>query len=159
MRYRLGTLWILLAVLLVWITAGIGFAVWNSDAREYPETSAIPAEASQPATESRTLSLRVTKAHDHLGHDIAEPDSDGGMHPVWIDATRGRLTDTGEEFVIWWNHNEIENTPFRFEDGKTYAIEYKDELEDGVMGYEGKCLHVGKLVAAPIKTARHPTGR
>ncbi|MHC4505719.1 MAG: hypothetical protein ACYTFI_20635, partial [Planctomycetota bacterium] len=58
---------------------------------------------------------------------------------------------TGEKFVVWWNNNEIKDTPFTFEAGATYDICYEGKLEDAVMGYKGKCLHVRRLVSVKAR--------
>jgi len=86
--------------------------------------------------------FQVVKASEHLGHST---DAEGG-HAVWCDGSRGRLADTGEDFVVWWSNNEIKDTPYRFEGGKTYTIQFKGALDDGIMGYEGRCLHISGIV-------------
>ena len=66
----------------------------------------------------------------------------------------GTLADTDHELVVWWDHNARKDLHSRFEDGKTYRIQYQGGLEDGVMGYyKGKCLHIGKVVKieGPVK--------
>ena len=89
------------------------------------------------------LTLRVTNANEHLGHPTAEGNSN--VHPVWCDGCRGRLVGTDEEFVIWWNSGENQDAPHRFENGQTYEVQYEGELQSGVMGFQGKCLHIRQL--------------
>lgn len=91
--------------------------------------------------QSKHVTLTVIEAKQHLGHNITE----SGGHSVWIDACRGRLADSDEEFVIWWNGGEIRDHPFQFETGKTYRLAYEGDLETGVMGFEGKCIHIKRL--------------
>ena len=100
--------------------------------------------------QSEDITLTVIDANQHLGHNLTE----SGGHSVWIDACRGRLNGTDEEFVIWWNAGEIRDYPFKFEKGKTYKISFQGDVEDGVMGFEGKCLHVGK-----VKSVEQPAGK
>jgi hypothetical protein len=92
----------------------------------------------------------VDDPNSHLGHSFARA---GGTHyhPHWIDGCRGRIVGTGEKFVVWWNNNEIKDTPFTFEAGATYDICYEGKLEDAVMGYKGKCLHVRRLVSVKAR--------
>jgi len=101
----------------------------------HPNTSDRIAECTR-------IVFQVVKASEHLGHST---DAEG-RHAVWCDGCRGRLVDTGEDFVVWWSNNEIKDTPYRFENGKTYAIQFKGALDDGIMGYEGKCLHITQVV-------------
>ena len=96
------------------------------------------------SADTTSLTFRVTKANEHLGHSTAAEGS--SIHPVWCDGCRGRIVGTDEEFVVWWNNNEIKNYPFQFQDGKTYSLLIKEKLDDGVMGYEGKCAHVSQVV-------------
>jgi len=94
--------------------------------------------AGQPANIVR---IEVVRASEHLGHSIDQ----GGGHSVWCDGARARIVGTGEDFVIFWINTTPANLPFRFEEGRRYAVRYSGELEDAVMGYEGKCLHVGSI--------------
>jgi hypothetical protein len=107
----------------------------------------LRAAKTAPANSTRRkLFLQVNQANEHLGHSTAEGDSN--VHPVWCDGCRGRMVGTGEELMIWWNNNEIRDTPLRFEDGKTYEIQYSGEFEDGVMGFSGKCLPIRNIKSA-----------
>ena len=95
--------------------------------------------------EMHTVSFRVEKASQHFGHSTSEVD---GMlvHPAWIDGCRGRLIRSGEPFIIWWNNNEIRDLPFRFEEGRTYLLQFQGEPDTGIMGYKGKCLHIRRVL-------------
>ena len=97
----------------------------------------------QSKAATASIVFRVTKAKEHLGHDT---EAVTHIHRFWYDGCMGILVDSKEKFVIWWMNNEIQSTPYRFEDGKTYSIQFKGDLEAGVMGYEGKCLRVTKII-------------
>jgi hypothetical protein len=96
-------------------------------------------------TALRTATIRMQKTNVHFGHSTAQRD-DMLVHPDWIDGCTGSLVGTGEPFAIWWNNNEIRDLPLRFEAGKTYLVEFRGEMGTGIMGYEGKCLHVQSIV-------------
>jgi len=89
------------------------------------------------------LVLRVWQAKMDLGHFTAEGSSN--VHPAQYEGCYSLSVRTGEQVVIWWVNNEIEQTPFRFEAGKTYEIQYRGEFEDSVMGFRGKCLPITRL--------------
>lgn len=92
--------------------------------------------------------IEILKPEEHLGHSIDE----NGGHSTWCDGSRGRIPGSGEDFVIWWNNGENKDRPFRFEPGKTYSVEFKGKLGTGVMGYQGKCLHLGQVLKVePVK--------
>jgi len=96
-----------------------------------------------------SLVLRVWQANMDFGHSTAEGSSN--LHPAQYEGCYCMSVRTGEQIVIWWVNNEIQQTPFRFEAGKTYEVQYKGEFEDGVMGLRGKCLHIGKLIKVQVK--------
>ncbi len=93
------------------------------------------------------LTIRVTQAEVHLGHSTEAGQS--SHHPVWIDGCRGRIVGTEEEFILWWNGGEIRDYPLAFEAGKTYKLSIKGKLDDGVMGYHGKCAHISQVLKKP----------
>jgi hypothetical protein len=90
------------------------------------------------------VTFRVTQAQEHLGHSTEAGESSG--HPVWIDGCRGRIVGTEEEIMVWWNGGEITDFPFQFESGNTYKLTIKGTFGDGVMGFQGKCLHIGQVL-------------
>jgi hypothetical protein len=90
------------------------------------------------------LTIRVTQADEHLGHST-EAGGSGG-HPVWIDGCRGQIVGTDEELMLWWNGGEINDYSFHFENGKTYKLTIKGEVGDGVMGFQGKSIHIDQVL-------------
>jgi hypothetical protein len=99
------------------------------------------------------LTFRVTKAVEHLGHST-EFQEGATIHPLWIDGCRGEIVPTEEAFMVWWNGGEIRGYPFKFEDGETYILEIRGELDGAVMGYEGKCVHVSKVAKVEASPGR-----
>ena len=93
-------------------------------------------------TDTTAITFRVIKAQEHLGHDT---EAGTRIHRFWYDGCKGMLPESKEEVVIWWLNNEIKDTSCRFEDGKTYNIQFKGGFKNGVMGYEGKCLRVTSI--------------
>jgi hypothetical protein len=97
--------------------------------------------AGKPALQS--VRVEILNADEHLGHNITTE----GLHTVWVDGCRGRIAGTDEPFVIFWVNNRIKDSPFRFLQGRTYTLRYSGELETGIMGYKGKCVEVGRVMA------------
>ncbi len=102
---------------------------------------ALPSQHEAPGRPAGVVRIEVVRTEEHLGHSINE----GGGHSVWCDGTRARVIGTGEDFVVFWINNEIARLPYRFEEGRRYTVRYSGALGDAVMGYEGKCLHVGSI--------------
>jgi len=90
------------------------------------------------------MTIRVMQAEEHLGHSTEAGES--SHHPVWIDGCRGRLVGTEEEFMLWWNGGELKDYPFQFQNGKTYVLTIKGNIENGVMGFRGKCIHISQVL-------------
>lgn len=88
------------------------------------------------------IRVEVVKADEHFGHNITE----AGVHTVWCDGCRARVVETGDPIVIYWINNQVKNTPFRFREGRKYAVWFTGELGTGVMGYQGKCIDIGQVV-------------
>jgi len=91
---------------------------------------------------SRAVQVEVVNGDEHFGHNINE----GGGHSVWCDGCRTRILKTGESFVVYWINNQIKDTPFRFSQGRRYAVWFTGEMEKGVMGYQGKCVDIRQVV-------------
>ena len=88
-----------------------------------------------------TVNLESLSGVEHLGHDTNE----NSVHTVWIDGVRARVVGTGEPFVIFWVNSKLEDTPFRFAPGKRATVTFVREIQDGVMGYEGKCIDLEQV--------------
>jgi hypothetical protein len=141
----------------LWLTVVMGI---NSTGCESPtaKPSASASKSDEPPVltpsrsdddaGTRSLTFRVTKANEHLGHSTAIV---GGhsVHTQWCDCARGSLIDTNEEFVVWWMNNEIRDLPFKFEEGKTYLISLNGDIEvDGmVRGKSVRATRVAKVEA------------
>jgi len=95
-----------------------------------------------------SLVLRVWQASMVFGHSTAEGSS--SVHPAQYEGCYSLSVRTGEQVVIWWVNNEILQTPYRFEAGKTYEVQYQGEFEDGVMGFRGKCLPIARLTKVKL---------
>ncbi|NQT85347.1 hypothetical protein HQ560_01195 [bacterium] len=97
----------------------------------------------QPGKDApQRVRVEIVKAAEHLGHDTTV----AGEHAVWCDGCRARVVGTGEPFVIYWINNQIKNTPFRFSEGRKYAVWFTGEVGTGVMAYQGKCIDIGQIV-------------
>ena len=101
-----------------------------------------PAPERTDRAENKQLTIRVLKADEHLGHSTAAAGS--SAHPVWCDGCRGQIVGKKEEeLMVWWNNGD---NPLQLQDGKTYTLHVQGELGDGVMGFQGKSIHVGQVL-------------
>jgi hypothetical protein len=107
------------------------------------ELDQIRADQAKSPPPLHSLLFTVDEPRKHLGHDT---EKSTGIHRASYDGAVGRLTDFDEPFAVYWDHFAAAGPAFNFEKGKTYRIEYRGDLQGGVIGHEGKCLDASRMV-------------